>query len=312
MRPFSWARPAEHGVDGQSLRVLAVENGVPAPLPAADALGPIALRRVAGLEAGAAALDDQAVDAVLLALPGAELASLPAWPALSRAVAGAAVLVACDGEPDLAAARRLVQLGVQDVLVLDPAGLPRALRLAVARRALQEDALRARGTDLLTGLPDQAQLTEQMTQLLAMRERQPAPMALLAVRLDGLAAAEARLGREAANALRRKIAVRLRVGLRAGDVVAALGADLLAVLLAQLQDVQDTTRVADKLHQALKAPFRVAGEEVAIAAAIGSARYPQDGRDALTLLRLATGQAAASPARGRAGSAPPAAANDGG
>lgn len=149
-----------------------------------------------------------------------------------------------------------------------------------------------------------------MTQLLAMRERQPAPMALLAVRLDGLAAAEVRLGREAANALRRKVAVRLRVGLRAGDVVAALGADLLAVLLAQLQDVQDAARVAEKLQQALRAPFRVAGEELAIAAAIGTARYPQDGRDAAALLRQATGLAAALPSQGRAGSAPPAAAND--
>lgn len=298
-------------MNGQTLRVLVVEQGVPAGLPARDALGPLELQQVAGLEAAAQALDAGPVDALLLTMPCTALAALPAWPAFSRAVAEAAVLVACDGEPGLEVSLRLVQLGVQDVLALEASTLPRALRLAVERRRLQELSRKALGTDLLTGLPDQAQLTEQLTQLLAMRERQPAPMALLAVRLDGLAAAEARLGRESANALRRKIAVRLRVGLRAGDVVAALGADLLAVLLAQLQDVQDAARVADKLREALRAPFAVAGEQVAIAAAIGTARYPQDGRDAVTLLRLATGQAAAAPTQGRAGSAPPAAANDG-
>ncbi|MCW5663323.1 MAG: GGDEF domain-containing protein [Piscinibacter sp.] len=298
-------------MNGQTLRVLVVEQGVSAGLPARDALGPLELRRVAGLDAAVQGLDAGPVDALLLTLPCDALASLPAWPAFSRAVAEAAVLVACDGEPGLEAALHLVQLGVQDVLALDASALPRALRLAVERRRLQELSRKALGTDLLTGLPDQAQLAEQLTQLLAMRERQPAPMALLAVRLDGLAAAEARLGRESANALRRKIAVRLRVGLRAGDVVAALGADLLAVLLPQLQDVQDAARVADKLQEALRAPFAVAGEQVAIAAAIGAARYPQDGRDAATLLRLATGLAAAAPTQGRGGSAAPAAANDG-
>jgi GGDEF domain-containing protein len=126
-------------------------------------------------------------------------------------------------------------------------------------------------------------------------------MVLLAVRIEGLATTEARLGRTAANALRRKVAVRLRVGLRAGDVVAALGPDLLGVLLPRVQDPHDAERVAAKLVLALKASFSLAGDEVTVAVAIGAAHYPRDGKDADLLLRRAIGLAAATQAVGRAG-----------
>lgn len=294
----------------QSLRVLIVDGAGPGPLqlPTADTLGALHSTRCATLDEATRALAAGPFDAVLLVLPAPHLGLLPAWPALSRAAAEAALLVYCDGEPDLAQAVRLVQLGVLHVAPLPAAAPALALRLAVERKALQHSARKALGTDLLTGLPDQAQLTEHMTQLFAMREREPAPMALLAVRLEGLASAEARLGREAANALRRKVAVRLRLGLRAGDVVAALGPDMLGVLLSRVQDPQDAQRVADKLLHALKAPFTLSGADVAVAAAVGAARYPQDGKEAPALLRLAIGLAAVAPAAGRSGASQ--AAND--
>src|SRR5439155_25989561 len=127
---------------------------------------------------------------------------------------------------------------------------------------------------------------------LALREREPAPMALLALRIEGLAAAQAGFGAEAANVLRRKIAVRLRSGLRASDVVAALDADRFAVLLAWIDDAADGERVAAKLAQSLQRPLSVAGQDVTVAVGVGVARYPADGRDADLLLRLAASLAA--------------------
>ena len=50
-------------------------------------------------------------------------------------------------------------------------------------------------------------------------------MAVLVLRVEGLETITARFGREAANVLRRKLAVRLRAGVRANDVVASLGDD---------------------------------------------------------------------------------------
>ena len=49
----------------------------------------------------------------------------------------------------------------------------------VERKRLEVAARKAYATDLATGLPNHAQLMEHMTHLLALREREPAPMVLL-------------------------------------------------------------------------------------------------------------------------------------
>jgi diguanylate cyclase (GGDEF)-like protein len=231
------------------------------------------------------------------------LLALAGWPGLARAVLDAAVVVVAP-EPGLADALRLVHLGVQDVLPpreAQPASLARAVRLAVERKRIERFARKAYATDLATGLPNHAQLMEHMSHLLALREREPAAMALLALRIDGLVATEARLGAESANVLRRKVAVRLRSGLRASDVVASVGADSFVVLLAWIDDPANAERVATKLAQSLQRPFTVAGQDVAVAVSAGVAQYPQHGKEAEVLLRKAMGQAGENRAIGRAG-----------
>ena len=213
---------------------------------------------------------------------------------------GDAALVVLASPPDAGASIALVQRGAQDVIA-DAPSLPRAVRLALERKAAESLARKAYATDLMTGLPNQMQLLEHVNQLLALREREPAPMALLAVRIEGLSTTEARLGRESANVLRRKVAVRLRAGVRASDVVASLGGDAFALLLTAFHDPQDAQRVADKLAASLRRPFSLSGSDVAVAAAIGVARSPEDGRDAAGLLRRAQGLAVSMPAAGRVG-----------
>jgi diguanylate cyclase (GGDEF)-like protein len=140
-----------------------------------------------------------------------------------------------------------------------------------------------------------------MSHLLALREREPAPMALLVLRLEGLATTEVRLGRESANVLRRKVAVRLRAGVRASDVVASLGIDAFAVLLSAIEEPLHAHRVAQKLVTALQQPFNVTGQHVGVAVGVGTALYPSDGKQADVLLRKAGSAAAVSQAVGRAG-----------
>ena len=211
--------------------------------------------------------------------------------------------------------------GAQDVLLADEltdVSLPQRLRAAIERKRLERDARTAYATDLDTGLPHQQQLIEHMSQLLALREREPAPMAVLVLRVEGLATTEARLGREASNVLRRKVGVRLRAGVRASDVVASLGDDSFAVLLGSILTPADASRVGAKLLEALATPYRVSGVDLGLASALGIAQYPQDGAQPEVLLRRAVSLAAAAPAEGRvgfsnfveAGAVSPSAAND--
>ena len=276
-----------------------------------SAFGPFVVEACASLAEASARLLSHPQDAVVIET--SEPAAVLGWPGLAAAVLGSAVLLIAP-EPDAATAIRLLQQGVQDVLPpADAASLARALRLAIERKRLELGVRKAHSTDLSTGLPNHAQLMEHMTHLLALREREPAVMAVLALCLEGLQATEARLGAEAANVLRRKVAVRLRSSLRASDVVASVGVDSFIVLLAWIDDPHDADRVASKMAQSLQRPFHVAGQDVAVAVRVGIGRYPEQGRNADALLRLALGQAGDATAVGRAGLTPRsagAAAND--
>jgi diguanylate cyclase (GGDEF)-like protein len=264
--------------------------------------GPFQMTVCTTLDAAASQLRAQHFDALLTrANTAGDLERLAVWPALSQAVLDAAVVLVAP-QIDPAWSARLLQMGLQDLLTDVPADLlGRALRLAIERKQLERAARKAYATDLATGLPNHAQLLEHMTHLLALREREPAPMALLALRIDGLATAAAALGAESANVLRRKVAVRLRAGLRASDVVASIGNDAFAVLLAWIDAPADGERVAQKLVQSLQQPFGVAGRDVAVAASAGVSHYPEHGKDAATLLRHAVGQAASAVPVGRPG-----------
>lgn len=256
------------------------------------------------LRSGNAPFDAAEFDAVLLA-HAAGASDLPAHSAAT------ALVMVSEGEAALAPLLDWLRQGAADVVTphdLRSPSFGARLRVAVERRRIDREARQAYATDLATGLPHRQQLIEHMSHLIALRERQPAPMAVLVLRIEGVELAGARLGREAANVLRRKIAVRLRAGVRASDVVAALGDDCYAVLLAALLAPGDAAHVGAKLLTALRAPFQIAGQEVVVATALGIALHLQDGAQPEALLARASALAASAHAEGRHSNA---AANDG-
>jgi diguanylate cyclase (GGDEF)-like protein len=279
--------------------------------------GPFVVQPCDTLEHAARELQGSSFDAVLIDVPDPDtLRGLQAWAALSHAVLDSAVVVLCP-EPDVGRVVTLLQFGVQDVMPpSDAIHVARALRLAIERKRLEMAARKAYATDLATGLPNHMQLLEHMTHLVALRAREPAPMALIVLRIEGLAQTEAALGVEAANVLKRKVAVRLRSGLRASDVVASIGGDAFAVLLAWIDAPDDGERVARKLATSLTQPFTVTGRERHIGVRVGLASYPAHGDRVEDLMRRALGQAASVATLGRtdyahaADRGPSAAAND--
>jgi diguanylate cyclase (GGDEF)-like protein len=243
------------------------------------------------VQLGATARAKEADVVLLHAADRAALAALATRPGLPELAYDRPVVVAF-GEADEEAEAELLRLGVEALVSdRDSAELARALRHAHVRKQVERMARTAYATDLATGLPHQAQLLEHMTHLIALREREPAPLVLIVLRVDGVAQAAVRLGGEAANVLRRKIAVRLRGGLRVSDVVASLGGDLFAVMLGRVDVVSDGDGVAAKLLRALEQPFILAGHPCSVGAAFGMASYPAHGKEAAALLQRATAQA---------------------
>ncbi|HET9440766.1 MAG TPA: bifunctional diguanylate cyclase/phosphodiesterase, partial [Longimicrobiales bacterium] len=99
------------------------------------------------------------------------------------------------------------------------------------------------------------------------------------------------LGHAIGDDLLMTIGHRLEACLREGDSVARLGGDEFALLLDDISDINEATRIADRIERELQAPFILRGHEVFTTASIGitlsSSGYTRPGellRDADTAM----------------------------
>jgi diguanylate cyclase (GGDEF)-like protein/PAS domain S-box-containing protein len=141
--------------------------------------------------------------------------------------------------------------------------------------------------DALTNLPNRSLLTKLVDQALTVAQRSKQTGCVMFIDLNRFKMINDTLGREIGDALLREVAQRFRLALRDQDIVARLGGDEFAVSLFDISQHYEASMVAQKLLQALNAPFIIDGHDLRVGASIGISVYPQDGPDAETLLRLA-------------------------
>ncbi len=139
----------------------------------------------------------------------------------------------------------------------------------LAEERLRHDALH----DDLTGLPNRSMFMDHFGRVLerARRSEQTFQFAVLFLDFDRFKRINDSLGHLVGDQLLIAIARRLGSCVRPSDTVARLGGDEFAVLLERVAGVTGATRLAERVHQALREPFRVSGLEVFITASIGIA-----------------------------------------
>jgi diguanylate cyclase (GGDEF)-like protein/PAS domain S-box-containing protein len=154
----------------------------------------------------------------------------------------------------------------------------RATRMAgsqsdVTHRKLAEEQLAHRAFyDPLTNLPNRALFIDRLRQALRRSSRRKEHLfAVLFLDVDRFKMVNDSLGHMAGDRLLVMIARRLELSLRPGDTVARLGGDEFTVLLDDIRDVSDATRVADRIQRELEMPFNVGGQELFTSASIGIA-----------------------------------------
>ena len=141
--------------------------------------------------------------------------------------------------------------------------------------------------DALTGLPNRSLMQDRVSQAIGRAERSTKRFAVMFIDIDNFKNINDTLGHDVGDELLRQVAVRLTDSVRTHDTIARQGGDEFIVLLDQLEGHQGATRVAQKILDALRLPFDVGGAEQHVSGSIGIALYPDDGRDAPTLLRNA-------------------------
>src|SRR4051794_29857443 len=150
-----------------------------------------------------------------------------------------------------------------------------------------EDIHRLAHHDTLTGLPNRVLLQDRLGQALARVRREGDGVAVMLVDLDDFKGVNDTLGHVAGDRLLRLVAGRLGGAVRASDTLARLGGDEFAIAQPGLRAPESAAVLARKLLAALAAPFVLGGHELHVAASIGVALFPGDGRDADGLLKAA-------------------------
>ncbi len=157
--------------------------------------------------------------------------------------------------------------------------------------------------DSVTGLPNRTLFMDQLNHALLTAHRHCRYAAVLFLDLDHFKRINDTLGHSAGDTLLREVATRLRDCIRDSDIVchddtihrdpldrhcvARLGGDEFVIMLSDLRDPTDAGSVAQRICEAISAPFDVDGNDVYSGCSVGVSCYPNDGDNVETLLKHA-------------------------
>ena len=157
--------------------------------------------------------------------------------------------------------------------------------------------------DLVTGLPNRAQLNEQLRYTLQLAARNETKFALLFLDLDHFKQVNDTLGHDAGDDLLKQVSARLTSVVRESDIVSAgdfrheergsqhtvarLGGDEFVVLLGQINRAEDAARVAERIATMIGEPYPIGDQSVSVTTTIGISVYPADGGNGDSLMKSA-------------------------
>ncbi len=153
----------------------------------------------------------------------------------------------------------------------------------IAERKVQLLAYR----DTLTDLPNRLLFADRLEQAVIRAERSRTSMALMLVDIDDFKLVNDSFGHEAGDKLIKAVGQLISRSLRRADTIARLGGDEFAVIIEGIDGPQDAISIADNLTTILEHNVRLDDQETYTSASIGIAVYPDDGKDARTILKNA-------------------------
>jgi len=167
------------------------------------------------------------------------------------------------------------------------AGAILTLRSVHERKVLEARLAHQAFHDPLTHLANRVLFADRLEHALVRARRGGRPLAVLFVDLDDFKNVNDSYGHAAGDQLLVEVSRRLAACVRAGDTAARLGGDEFAVLLEEGGGIPEAREVADRVAEAIRAPFLLAGREIVLGASLGIAAGEGSGETAGDLLRNA-------------------------
>jgi len=141
--------------------------------------------------------------------------------------------------------------------------------------------------DQLTGLPNRVLLNDRLEHMVAEGERYQRFGAVIFLDLDNFKVINDTLGHAEGDELLKAVVKRLKNHVRDSDTLARHGGDEFTLIIQDLKKVENITRVIDGIFSEFNEPFYLKGQEFFVTTSIGISVYPNDGKDADTLLKNA-------------------------
>jgi diguanylate cyclase (GGDEF)-like protein/PAS domain S-box-containing protein len=171
------------------------------------------------------------------------------------------------------------------------------------KKASEELIWRQANFDTLTGLANRRMFHERLRQEMKKTDRSQLPMALIFVDLDYFKEVNDTLGHDMGDLLLKEVAARLTGAVRGTDTVARVGGDEFILVLSELRQAGDMVRTAKEILAQMSTPFQLGQgadqHTAAISCSIGVTLYPNDGKDAETLIKNADQAMYAAKQQGR-------------
>jgi diguanylate cyclase (GGDEF)-like protein len=172
------------------------------------------------------------------------------------------------------------------LILLFVALVPILRRVTLRIRRQMEEIERRALYDELTGLPNRTLFRDRIEEAIGVAGGDGRSAAVMVLDVDRFREINDALGHEAGDCLLQAAAARLSETVPASETFARLGGDEFGVLLSTGSH-EEATALAERIHEALEAPFSLSGFPVEIGVSVGIASYPDHGENVDTLLQRA-------------------------
>ena len=141
--------------------------------------------------------------------------------------------------------------------------------------------------DPQTGLPNRSLLDDRLEQTLLLHRREMLPFAILFVCFDNIRELNQEFGHKVVERAVLLGAKKLKAMARKSDTLAKFSENEFVMVLNRVKDLDKVCQVADGIVGEFGTAVVISGKDVALSVSIGVAMYPNDGDNALELLKVA-------------------------